>query len=156
MTNDGSSVFHVAGRDWTFKLTVGQWIKLQRHFGGGPQKISTRFGSDDWVIEDIREMIERGLEGGGMTPNDARETATLIVDGQPLDLNYRLAIDVMGAAWAGLEEYMKKKAVVEAATNVLSRIGTGNGTLDALSEAESSAVSSRPKQSSSASASSST
>ena len=154
--NDGSSVFQAAGRDWTFKLTVGQWIKLQRHFGGGPQKISTRFGSDDWTIEDVREMIERGLEGGGMAANDAREAATVIVDSQPLDPNYKLAIDIMGAAWAGLEDYLKKKAIVEAATASLSRITTGNGTSAASLEPESLPASSRPKPKDSASASSST
>lgn len=151
MINDGSAVLKAAGRDWSFKITVGQWMKLQQHFGGGPSKISSRFGSDDWTVEDVREMIERGLEGGGLSANEARETATAIMDGQPLDANYRLAMDVMGAAWAGLEEYLKKKAAVEAATNALSRIATGTGTSVPSSVPESSSDSSRPKQRHSAS-----
>jgi hypothetical protein len=129
-------------------------MKLQAYFGGGPQKISGRFGGDDWKIEDVREMIERGLEGGGLSGNEARETATQIMDSQPLDTNYHLAIDVMGAAWAGLEEYLKKRADVEATTIALSRIATGNGTSPDFSESASLPVSSRPKRKRSVSASS--
>jgi hypothetical protein len=150
---DGSAVFSAAGRDWSFKLPVGQWIKLQAHFGGGPQKISSRFASDDWTVEDVREMIERGLEGAGLAVNEARETATSIMNGQSLDANYKLAVDVMGAAWAGMDEYAKKKAVVEAATAALSKIGQGNGISSNLSESDSSPESNRPRQSGSASAS---
>jgi hypothetical protein len=147
---DGSAVFSAAGRDWSFKLTIGQWIKLQKHFGGGPQKISARFSSDDWIVEDVREMIERGLEGAGMDANEARENATTIFNGQALDPNYKLAIDIMGSAWAGMDEYAKKKAVVEAATAALSKIATGNGTSSSLSASASSPGSSHPKQSGSA------
>jgi hypothetical protein len=155
MIDDGSVVLTAAGRDWNFKVTVGQWIRLQTHFGGGPQKISARFGSDDWTIEDVREMIERGLEGGGLPVNEAREAATSIMNGQPLDPNYKLAIDVLGAAWAGMDEYMKKKAVVEVATAALSRMATGNGISQISSEPASSPVSSHPKPKSSVSANSS-
>ena len=155
MIGDGSAVFAAAGRDWTFKLPVGQWMKLEKHFGGGPQKVSSRFASDDWTVEDLREMIQCGLEGAGLAVNEARETATAIMDGQPLDLNYKLAVDIMGAAWAGMDEYAKKKAVVEAATAALSRIGTGNGISSSLSASASSPESNHPKQSSLASASTS-
>jgi hypothetical protein len=144
--SDGSAVLKAGGRDWTFRITVGQWMKLQAHFGGGPQKISGRFSGDDWQIEDVREMIERGLEGGGLSGNEARETTTQIMDSQPLDMNYHLAIDIMGAAWAGLEEYLKKKAMVVAATIALSQIATGNGTSALSSETDSSSDSSRPKR----------
>jgi hypothetical protein len=137
MISDGSAVLKAGGRDWTFRLTVGQWMKLQQTFGGGPNKVSGRFASDDWTIEDVREVIERGLEGGGMPANDARETATQLMDSQPLDANYRLAMDVLGVAWTGLEEYLKKKAAVEAATAALSRIATGNGTSSDFSESDS-------------------
>ena len=152
MIGDGSAVFFAAGKDWSFRLTIGQWIKLQKHFGGGPQKISARFGGDDWTVEDVREMIERGLEGGGMDANEARENATIIFNGQALDPNYKLAIDIMGSAWAGMDEYAKKKQVVEEATAALSRIATGNGTSSSLSASDSSPASSRAKRSSSASA----
>jgi hypothetical protein len=145
MISDGSAVLSAGGRDWSFRLTVGQWMKLQQSFGGGPQKISGRFSGEDWRIEDVREIIERGLEGGGLSGNEARETATQIMDSQPLDTNYHLAIDVMGAAWTGLEEYLKKKAMVAAATIALSQIATGNGTGALSSEPDSSSDSSHPK-----------
>lgn len=152
--NDGSAVLSAAGRDWTFKITVGQWIRLQAHFGGGPQKISARL-SDDWMVEDVREMIERGLEGAGMAISEARVTATEIMDGQPLDMNYKLAADIMGAAWAGFDEYLKKKAFVEAATATLSKVATGNGTSPDFSEPASLPASSHRKPKSSVSANSS-
>jgi len=151
MISDGSAVLTAGGRDWSFRLTVGQWMKLQQSFGGGPQKISGRLGSDEWKIEDVREIIERGLEGGGLPANEARETATQIMDGQPLDTNFRLAMDVLGAAWTGLEEYLKKKAVVEAVTNVVSQIAKGNGTSAPSSAPDSSSDYNRPKQKRSAS-----
>jgi hypothetical protein len=153
MIGDGSAVFSAAGKDWSFRLTIGQWIKLQKYFGGGPQKISARFGGDDWTVEDVREMIERGLEGGGLDANEARETATVIFNGQALDPNYRLAIDIMGSAWAGMDEYAKKKAAVEEATAALSKIAGGNGTLPSWSESVSSPVSNPPKPSGSRSVS---
>lgn len=151
MIGDGSAVLKAAGRDWSFKITVGQWMKLQAHFGGGPQKISARFGSDDWTVEDVREMVERGLEGGGLPGTEAREMATEIMNSQPLDPNYKLAIDILGAAWSGMDEYLKKKAVAERATAALSRIATGNGISPNSSELESSPASSHPRPSSSAS-----
>lgn len=152
MIGDGSAVFSAAGKDWSFKLTIGQWIKLQKHFGGGPQKITARFSTDDWTVEDVREMIERGLEGAGMDANEARENATAIFNSQAIDPNYRLAMDIMGSAWAGMDEYAKKKQVVEEATAALSRIATGNGTSSSLSASDFLPASSHPKQSSSASA----
>jgi hypothetical protein len=152
---DGSAILSAGGRDWSFRLTVGQWMKLQQTFGGGPQKISGRLASDDWQIEDLREVIERGLEGGGLSANEARETATQIMDGQPLDTNYRLAMDVLGAAWTGMADYLKKKAAVEATAIALSQIATGNGISPDLSEPVSLPASSRPKRKASASASSS-
>jgi hypothetical protein len=152
MIGDGSAVLTAAGRDWSFKITVGQWMKLQQSFGGGPQKISGRF-TEDWQIEDVREVIERGLEGGGLPANEARETATEIMNCQPLDANYRLAMDVLGAAWTGLDEYLKKKAEVELATIALSKIGTGNGTSALSSAQDSLSVSNRRKQKPSASSS---
>jgi hypothetical protein len=152
MIGDGSSVWLAAGKDWSFKLTIGQWIKLQKWFNGGPQKISERFGGDDWSVEDVREMIERGLEGAGMDANEARENATAIFNGQALDPNYRLAIDIMGSAWAGMDEYAKKKQVVQDATAALSRIATGNGTSSSYSGSATSPASSLPKPSSLASA----
>jgi hypothetical protein len=155
MISDGSAVLKAGGRDWSFRLTVGQWMKLQQIFGGGPNKVSSRFGSDDWQIEDVREVIERGLEGGGLSVNEARETATQIMDCQPLDANYRLAMDVLGAAWTGLDEYLKKRADVEATTIALSRIATGNGTSPDFSESASLPVSNRPKRKRSVLASSS-
>lgn len=151
MINDGSAVLKAAGRDWNFRITVGQWMKLQKHFGGGPDKILTRVSGNERLIEDVREVIERGLEGGGLSASEARETATQIMDSQPFNPNCELAMDVMGAAWSGLEEYLKKKAMFTAATSVLSQIGTGNGTSAPSSDPDSSSDYSLPKQNSSAS-----
>lgn len=146
MISDGSAVLKAAGRDWSFKITVGQWMKLQQHFGGGPDKILARLGGSERHIEDVREMIERGLEGGGMPASEARGTATEIMDSQPFDANCELAMDVLGAAWSGLDEYLKKKAMFAAATTALSQIATGNGTSAPSSVPHSSSDSSHPKQ----------
>jgi hypothetical protein len=152
MIGDGSAVLPAAGRDWTFRLTVGQWMKLQQAFGGGPQRISGRFTTDDWTIEDVREVIERGLEGGGLDGNEARETATSIMNAQPLDANYRLAVDVLGAAWTGIGEYQKKRTDIEALAVALSQTATDDGISADLSEPESSPASSHRKRKTSASA----
>lgn len=149
---DGSCILAAAGRDWHFKLTVGQWMKLQKTFGNiGPLKINDVFSGEDWTIENVREVVERGLEGGGMDPNDARTTATEIVDGQPLRASYELAGDIIGAAWTGVDELFKKKAAIAAATAVLSKIPTGNGGSATSSAPVSSADSSPAKRSGSAS-----
>jgi len=154
--SDGSLIAQAIGRDWHFKLTVGQWMKLQVAFGKiGPPKIDARIRGEDWVIEDIREVIERGLEGGGMDAAAARTAATEIMDGQPDKTSYALAVDIIGSAWDGMEDLFKKKAAAEAAVAILSKIPTGNGASTTSSESASSPESSHLKPSSSASPSSS-
>lgn len=141
---DGSWIAAAADRDWHFKLTVGQWMKLQAAFGNiGPLRISEHFDSEgNWKIEDVREVIERGLEGGGMAAADARPAATEIVDGQPLNASYQLVVDIIGASWAGMDDLLKKKAIIEKATAALSKMPMDGG-----SSTTSSAVVSLPESS---------
>lgn len=152
---DGSWIAAAAGRDWHFKLAIGQWMKLQAAFGNiGPLKISEHFDSEgSWKIEDVREVIERGLEGGGMAAAEARSAATEIVDGQPLNASYQLVVDIIGASWAGMDELLKKKAVIEKATATLSRIQADGGSSTTSSAAVSLPESSHQKPKSSASGS---
>lgn len=149
---DGSWIAAAVGRDWHFKLALGQWMKLQAAFGNvGPLKISEHFDSlGIWKIEDVREVIERGLEGGGMAVTEARAAATDIVDGQPLGASYQLVVDIIGASWAGMDELLKKKAVIDIAT-AASRMQTDDGNLKKSSVPDSSPDSSRPRPKSSAS-----
>ena len=149
---DGSCVLPAAGKDWHFKLTIGQWMKLQRAFGNiGPTRISERFSGQDWTIENVREVIERGLEGGGLAAGEVGALATTIVDGQPLNRSYELACDILGAGWTGMDELLKKKAVIEATTQALSRIQMGSGNSATSSAPASSSRSSHRKSSSSVS-----
>lgn len=152
---DGSWIVAAAGRDWHFKLTVGQWMKLQAAFGDiGPLKVSGHFDSEaNWKIEDLREVIERGLEGGGMAAAEARTAATEILDAQPLNANYQLVVDILGAAWAGMDDLLKKKAVIEKATALLSRMPTDGGSSATSSAPVSLPESSHQKPKSSASGS---
>ena len=125
---DGSCILPAAGKDWHFKLTVASWMKLQKAFGNiGPTRINERFDSQDWTIENVREVIERGLEGGGLAPADCGATATSIIDAQPLTQNLQLAVDIITAGWTGMEELLKKKAAIAAMTSALSKIPMGNG-----------------------------
>ena len=147
---DGSCILAAAGRDWHFKLTVGQWMKLQSAFGNiGPTRISERFSGQDWTIENVREVIERGLEGGGVSVTEARVAATDILDSQPLNKSYELACDIIGAGWTGMDDLLKKKAAIEAMTSALSKIPMGNGDSATSLAPDSSSRSSRPKSKSS-------
>ena len=150
---DASWIASAAGRDWHFKLVIGQWMKLQAAFGNvGPLKVSEHFDSQgNWKIEDLREVIERGLEGGGMAAAEARTSATEIVDSQPLNDSYQLVVDIIGASWAGMDELLKKKAAVEKLTAALSRTQTDGGSSATSSAPASLPASSRPKQKGSAS-----
>ena len=149
---DGSCVLPAAGKDWHFKLTIGQWMKLQKAFGNiGPTRISERFSSQDWTIENVREVIERGLEGGGLAAGEVGAIATTIVDGQPLNKSYELACDISAPAGRGMDELLKKKAVIEATTQALSRIQMGSGDSAISSAPASSSKSSHRKSSSSVS-----
>jgi hypothetical protein len=77
------------------------------------------------------------------------------MDSQPLNANYKLVMDVLGVAWTGMDEYLKKKAVIEATQTALSRIAMGNGTSPDFSESDSLQDSNPPKPKDLASASSS-
>jgi hypothetical protein len=144
------AVLAAAGREWTFKLTIGQWMRLQSRFGKvGPMKISQRLSGDDWTIEEVIDIIERGLEGGGMAASEAKISATEIVEGQPLLQSYALAGDILGAAFAGLDELLKKKEEARLLAASLSKIAMGNGGGTTFSDAASKSASSPPKPSSS-------
>ena len=151
---DGSCILPAAGKDWHFKLTIASWMKLQKAFGNiGPTRISERFSGQDWTIENVREVVERGLEGGGIPAADVGAAATDIIDSQPLNKSYELACDIIGAGWTGMDELLKKKAAIEAMTSALSKMPMANGDSATSSAPEPSSRSSRPKSSSSLSGS---
>jgi len=150
--SEASLVAQAVGRDWLFRLNIAQWMKLQSALGGkGPARISEHFGSNDWTVENVREVIERGLEGGGMAPLDARAGAVEIIDSWPLKASYALACDIIGAGWEGMNDLLKKKAAIEQMVAAVSRTQTASGDSATLSEPDSLPASSRAKPGNSAS-----
>jgi tail tube GTA-gp10-like protein len=119
MSRDASIVLPFAASDFTFRLAIGQWQKLEEAVDCGPVILIDRLYNGQWKVNDIRETLRWGLIGGGMKPAKAAEMVRdFIEDGNPLLPNLLIAQRVAQAGWVGApeeEEATKKDDAVEEA-----------------------------------------
>ncbi|RZJ44959.1 MAG: gene transfer agent family protein [Brevundimonas sp.] len=59
------------GEDRVFALTIGPLRKLQEKVDCGPMELLSRFAAGTWRVDDLRETLFQGLQGGGMSALDA-------------------------------------------------------------------------------------
>ena len=59
------------GEDRIFALTIGPLRKLQEKTDCGPMELLSRFAAGTWRVDDLRETLFQGLQGGGMPAADA-------------------------------------------------------------------------------------
>jgi len=100
-----------AGERRKFALKVKQIDELQRLCGAGIGEIVARLHNGNFYVRDVYDTIRLGLIGGGDVDEiKAFSLCETYIDGSPLarakagDNHYRLAKEIIGAVFFGLEE----------------------------------------------------
>lgn len=90
-----------AGGEHSFLLTLDLLRALQDKCDAGPAFILQRLSSYRWHVDDVIQPIRLGLEGGGMSKEDARKLVKKHVEDQPLALSVMTAQAVLAASLYG-------------------------------------------------------
>ena len=70
----------------------------------GLLQILTAGGGGSWRVDDVREVLYRGLIGGGLDPTAAGRLMRDLHDERPLMENLPLALEVVLASLVGVED----------------------------------------------------
>lgn len=93
-----------AGGEHHFMLAIEHLRALQIKCDAGPQFILSRLANGSWYVEDVIEPIRLGLEGGGMSKDDARKLVVRYVEDRPLTMSVATSRAVLMAALFGSED----------------------------------------------------
>jgi hypothetical protein len=75
-----------AGEDREFLLAWGEIMQLQESRDAGPGWIQVRLMTNQWLVQDVVEVIRLGLVGAGEEPSSARRLVKLHVEQKPHDI----------------------------------------------------------------------
>lgn len=84
MSRSAEITLPFAGEDRTFRLPIGRLRALQEKCDAGPMELLSRFASGTWRVDDLRETLLQGLQGGGMASADASRLLKSDFDDLPL------------------------------------------------------------------------
>jgi hypothetical protein len=120
---NGEIVRQWGSEERTFRLGIGEWRKIQETCDAGPGEIAQRIaawaavrvalpkagfvellaagGAGKWRVDDVREVLYRGLTGGGMEPTVAGRLVRELHDERPLLENLPLALEIVLASLSG-------------------------------------------------------
>jgi hypothetical protein len=99
------------GEERVFQLRNRELFALQDKTGVGPAALWRRIQTGDWRLEDLRETIRFGLEGGGMRASEAGQLLAAYVDQRPRMEAVPVALAILNAAlWLPEELTVKGKA----------------------------------------------
>jgi hypothetical protein len=106
MSRIGTIVKPFGGDDRTFAMPWRELIELQEARDCGPAIVLARLFVGEWRLEDVREVIRLGLQGGGMTPAEATKLVKIHVEGHPENIGgedglLKLAVAILSAALDG-------------------------------------------------------
>lgn len=87
-----------AGGEHRFLLPIGQMRALQDKCDAGPEFILNRLRMGQWRVDDVVQTIRLGLEGGGMSKDEARRLTLMHVEEQPLTISVLTAQLVLMAS----------------------------------------------------------
>lgn len=93
-----------AGGEGSFLLTIDLLRALQDKCDAGPAWVLNRLRTGQWLVDDIVSTIRLGLEGGGMTKEEARRAVAKHVEDRPLNLSVITAQIVLMSALFGTED----------------------------------------------------
>lgn len=103
-----------AGGEHSFDLRIEHLRALQDLCDAGPQWILERLGSGRWMVDDIVSTIRLGLEGGGVSKEDARKLVKKHVEDRPLTLSVVTARAILMLALYGDPDDQPGEAVAGA------------------------------------------
>lgn len=93
-----------AGGEHTFLLTIDLLRALQEKCDAGPMFVLERLATKRWMVDDVIQPIRLGLEGGGMSKDQARKLVKKHVEDQPLHASVTTAMAVLMSAIYGSED----------------------------------------------------
>lgn len=84
MSRDGSIELPFAGEERVFRLRAGHWRAVQEKCDAGPAELARRYGDGTWRVDDLREPLLQGLQGGGMPQPEASRLIISNFDDRPM------------------------------------------------------------------------
>lgn len=93
-----------AGGEHTFLLTIELLRALQERCDAGPAHVLHRLASGRYMVDDVIQPIRLGLEGGGMSKEEARKLVKRHVEDEPLSLSVMTAQAVLASALFGTQD----------------------------------------------------
>lgn len=87
-----------------YHLRWGELRALQDETGRGPWEIFDRIATRRFHVQEIREVIRLGLEGGGCASGTALNLVRRYVEERPIAESVPLAQTILGAAISGVPE----------------------------------------------------
>lgn len=126
MSRHGEIRLPFGDQERTFRLGIGQWVRVQEKCDAGPEQIAARLGVGvlaleqklgiqkaalagvvgAWRLHDVREVIYQGLLGGDpdLSPIEAGKLMLDLVDQRPLRQNLSLAFAIVMVSLDGVPE----------------------------------------------------
>lgn len=102
---DAALVLDFGGEERKFQLLLGEIRELQKRTNAGPHELLRRILAGTWRIDDLRETIRIGLEGGGLPPKEAGQLVRYYVDPpRPLSESVMIAAQILEAALVGVQD----------------------------------------------------
>ena len=92
------------GGEHTFLLNIALLRALQVKCDAGPQHILQRLSDGRWMVDDVIAPIRLGLEGGGLSKDEARVLVQRHVEDLPLTMSVITARTVLMAALFGVDD----------------------------------------------------
>lgn len=90
-----------AGGEHDFALPIGLLRALQDKCNAGPPLVLQRLAASTWHVDDVIQPIRLGLEGGGMSKEEARKLTEKHVEDKPLALSVLTAQAILTAVLFG-------------------------------------------------------
>lgn len=85
-------------------LRWGELRALQDKTGRGPWEIFERFATRKFHVDEVREVVRLGLEGGGCAPGTALQLVKRYVEERPIAESLPMAQAILAAAIMGVPD----------------------------------------------------
>ncbi len=92
------------GGEHVFALNIDLLRALQERCDAGPALVLARLRANQWRVDDVIQPIRLGLEGGGLSKEDARQLTKRFVEEAPLAESVLTAVAVLIYSLYGGEE----------------------------------------------------
>lgn len=115
MTWTASVDLQWGGEERRFSLRLAQLQALEDATGCGPLEVWRRLRTGSWRVAEVRAVVRFGLEGAGVSPNEAARLVERYVDQRPLMESVPPAMLILAAAlW--MPEDLQGKAEADGET----------------------------------------